>query len=311
MNGQASLTSIAASVLLCAALSSTASSEPPKGHSDPSVTNKIKSYVIGKAQDFTKSQLEHYFPTVELDATWSDNNKPSYGVLLVAPLSDINNVKDTFFTQESLYRRGDRTTINLGLGYRRLELGDTLLLGVNGFYDHEFRYDHGRTSLGLEARTTAGEVNLNRYIALTGWHSAGDGYEEQALSGWDIEAGIPMPYFNWTKFYARKFFWSAVEGGEDLQGKDLSLQIQLPILPNLTIKAGRRDYSGSTAHEKHLMISYNIVGGNNSKKSQPWISKKAFSLSSMADHRYDKVRRENLIIKQRRASGFTVSVVGF
>ena len=37
---------------------------------------------------------------------------------------------------------------------------DKLLLGVNTFYDQEFPYRHGRASLGLEARTTVGEVTL-------------------------------------------------------------------------------------------------------------------------------------------------------
>jgi adhesin/invasin len=41
------------------------------------------------------------------------------------------------------------------------------MLGVNAFYDHEFPYDHGRYSIGLEARSTVGEVNANMYQATT------------------------------------------------------------------------------------------------------------------------------------------------
>ena len=50
---------------------------------------------------------------------------------------------------------------------------------------------------------------------------------------------------------------------------------------------------------------------NAAKPSQPWFSEKAYQLSSMEDRRYDKVRRENLIVKQKGNQGFTVRYVPF
>jgi hypothetical protein len=41
---------------------------------------------------------------------------------------------------------------------------------------------------------------------------------------------------------------------------------------------------------------------NAAKPSEPWFGEKAYQLSSMEDRRYDKVRRENLIIKQKRSA---------
>jgi hypothetical protein len=76
--------------------------------------------------------------------------------LFLTPFFDLSKIQDTFFMQNSLFHKDNRTTINTGLGYRKLTLENNLLIGVNGFYDHEFPYNHGRTSLGLELRTTVG-----------------------------------------------------------------------------------------------------------------------------------------------------------
>ena len=87
------------------------------------------------------------------------------GVLVVRPLSDPSNITNTIFTQGSLYFSDEgRKTLNLGLGDRFLTLDNKLLLGANIFYDHEFPYDHGRTSLGLEAKSSVGEINYNKYF---------------------------------------------------------------------------------------------------------------------------------------------------
>jgi hypothetical protein len=48
-----------------------------------------------------------------------------------------------------------------------------------------------------------------------------------------------------------------------------------------------------------------------SQATQPLFSQNAYSLSSMENKRYDKVRRENLIVKQKRNASFTVNVIGF
>jgi len=149
---------------------------------------------------FTQSFLEKYFPTVEVSFEGKDREVTS-GILVVAPLSDKEDIQNTIFTQLSAFYVDSRTTLNAGLGYRRLEFDNTLMLGVNAFYDHEFPYDHGRFSIGLEARTTVGEVNANIYKANTKWRRGEDGNQERALDGWDVEAGLPLPYMNWALYF--------------------------------------------------------------------------------------------------------------
>jgi adhesin/invasin len=230
-------------------------------------------------------------------------------LLILAPLSDPDDVKNTFFTQDSIYYQDNRTTINMGLGYRRLEMDNKLLLGVNAFYDHEFPYNHGRTSLGLEARSTVGEVNFNRYWAASGWKNGADGLEEHALGGTDLEAGVPLPYMNWAKLYVRGFIWNAYDGAADLKGNDISLRAQAPFMQGLSIEAGHRNFNNLPG-EDFIRINYNLMSTIKPQASQPLISQNAYSLSSMENKRYDKVRRENLIIKQKRAKTFAVVVSG-
>ena len=261
------------------------------------------------ATGVTKSYLEKYFPTVEVILDLFESNKPASSLLILAPLSDPSDVKNTFFTQDSIYYQDNRTTINMGLGYRRLEMDNKLLLGINAFYDHEFPYHHGRTSFGLEARTTVGEVNFNRYWAASGWKNGAEGLEEHALGGTDLEAGIPLPYMNWAKLYARGFIWNAYDGVADLKGNDISLRAQAPFMQGLAIEAGHRNFNNLPS-EDFIKISYNLMSLMKPQAAQPLISQNAYSLSSMENKRYDKVRRENLIVKQKRTKDFSIQFVG-
>ena len=270
-----------------------------------------KSYANQQGVGIAKSFLQKYFPTVELQLDMFDYNKTQSGLLIVAPLSDPKDVKNTFFTQDSVYHKDDRTTVNLGLGYRRLEMDNKLMLGINAFYDHEFPYDNTRTSLGLEARTTVGELNFNQYWGISGWRNAANSLQEKSLGGTDIELGVPLPYMNWAKAYGRGFIWRGVDGADDLKGTDVSFRAVPPILPGLAIEVGRRTYVGSSPDENFLRIQYNLADMNAAKPSQPWFSERAYQLSSMEDRRYEKVRRENLIMKQKRNQGFTVRYVPF
>jgi len=262
------------------------------------VTNEVNKEAIG----ITKSFLQKYFPTVELQLDMFDYKKATSGILIVAPLSNPNDTKNIFFTQDSVYHSDDRTTVNLGLGYRRLEMDNKVMLGVNAFYDYEFPYGNRRTSIGLEARTTVGELNFNQYWGASNWMNAANSYQEKSLGGTDIELGVPLPYMNWAKVYGRGFIWRGVDGANDLKGADVSLKAQLPLLPGLAIEVGRRTYTNDTRDENFLRISYNLTDMSKPNPSISWFTSKAYSLDSMENQRYNKVRRENMIIKQVRST---------
>ena len=270
------------------------------------LVNEGKSYANEKGVGITKSFLEKYFPTVELQVDMFDNKKTTSGILIVVPLSDPKDIKNTFFMQDSVYHNDGRTTLNLGLGYRRLEMDNKLLLGVNAFYDHEFPYDHGRTSFGLEARTTIGEVNFNQYFGASGWRAGKDNINEASLGGTDLELGLPLPYMNWAKVYGRGFIWQGKDGSSDLKGGDISLRAQVPGIPGLSVEGGRRLFTTTGYDDQSfLRVNLNITDLYALKTTQPLFSEKAYSFDSMENQRYAKVRRENLIMKQKQTN-FTI-----
>ena len=270
--------------------------------------------VVEKGVGVTKSFLEQYFPTVELNFGAQGGSKPSGGLLVVAPLSDPDDIFNTYFTQGSVFYQDNRTTLNLGLGYRKLSDNKMLLTGINAFYDHEFPYDHGRTSIGVEARTTAWEINANKYWATTKWKTGKDGFEERALDGYDIEAGVPLPFMNWATVFVKHFQWDTLGGVPELKGENVSLRAQFPgMLTGLEMEAGRTFTSGSTyKDENYVRVFYNLTAAlaDKPKKRRGWLSKTAYKLESMEDKRFERVRRTNTIVKQKRKPG-TIQVVGY
>ena len=277
------------------------------------IIDKTKQDALNNASSLavtkTKSYLETLFPTVEVSLGLGDPGKPTGGVLVVSPLSNPKDIYNTTFAQGSVFLNDNRQTVNIGLGHRILELDKKLLLGINAFYDHEFPYDHQRTSVGFEARSSIGEINTNKYWALTKWRSGRDGSDERALDGQDIEAAVPLPYINWAKASVRHFRWDAVDGVSDLKGNDYSLRAEIPMLPGFSIEAGRRDYK-SKSDENFVRITWSPKAPVDTLKTPQLVSNEAYTLTSMEDRRYEKVRRENLIIKQKRKAG-GVNLVGY
>jgi len=260
--------------------------------------------VVEEGVGITESFLERYFPTVEISYGAAGGEKPTAGLLIVAPLTDKEDIFNTVFTQVSGFYQDNRTTLNLGLGYRHITDNKKFLYGINAFYDHEFPYDHGRTSVGVEAMSTMWEVRGNKYWATTDWKTGRRGQQERALDGYDLEAGIPLPYMNWTTVFIKHFKWDAYDGADDLEGQDLSFRAQFPaFLKGLEVEAGRSFYK-DYRNESFVKISYNLTEIFKEKKSyrEPWFNKTAYRLESVEHKRFEKVRRENLIVKQTRGS---------
>jgi len=181
-------------------------------------------------------------------------------------------------------------------------------LGANMFYDHELDTDHKRTSFGGEFRTSIAELNANYYWALSDLKTINATLFEQALDGWDLELGVPLPFINWAKVYAKTFRWHG-ELNDDFDGNEYSLRLNPPFSANWTVEAIVSDREEGD-DVKTLTVTYNFLTGvRDQSKSQNLIQDTAYQLHSMAAHRFDKVRRENRIIKEETTAGF--AIVGF
>ena len=265
---------------------------------------KTANYLNTSAKNNAHTYLSNYFPTVEVQVDLLNRNNPSTGVLVVMPLSSPEDSVNTIFNQSSVYHSDSRTTINIGLGYRRLMLNNKLLFGTNIFYDHEFPYHHKRYSLGLEAKTSVGQINYNQYFNGSNWKVGKSGVSERTLSGSDLEIGMPLPYMNWATVFVKQFRWDAVDNVFDKKGNTVSLRAFIPVLPALEIEAGHTNHHRGKKDTNFINISYSIKHQN---KKQLWMSSEAYKLTDISHLRYSKVRRENKIYKQKNSNGVTTT----
>ena len=83
------------------------------------------------------------------------------------------------------------------------------------------------------------------------------------------------------------------------------------MIPGLEIQAGRT-FKDGLSDENYMSVTYNVTEAF-SKRDKPleqkWISNTAYKLASMEHRRYEKVRRENIIVKQ--INGGKLSVKGY
>ena len=249
------------------------------------------------------SYLSDKFPTAEIGLSTGVTNEVTGSILVVKPLTDLNDNENIMFTQGSLFLSdNNRETINLGFGNRKLINDDKLLVGANLFYDYELDYGHQRASVGIEAISSVGSFRFNQYYGLSGWKTGLDSIKEKALNGDDVELGMPLPYMPWTNLYFRSFNWEGASGAADQKGDELSLEAKLS---NFNIEVGKRSHDGTTEDEEFIRLTWTCCSNSNNELG---LSDTAYNLTSVADQKFAKVRRQNLIVKQKEMS---LTVIGF
>jgi len=265
----------------------------------------INNFFTNNVNSFLSNSLGKIFPTTEVSLSSGVTNEVTGSILVVKPLT--NDEDNILFTQASLFFSDDsRETLNLGIGKRKLLIDDKLIIGANLFYDHEFEYYHRRTSLGIEMISSIGHLRANQYYALSGWKQEGvNGIEERALSGNDVEVGAPLPYLPWTSVNFRSFKWEGVEGALDQEGDEMSLEAKLPF--GITVEGGKRSHDGITEDAQFVEVTWTCCK-EEGVSEKFGISDKAYNLTSVANQRFAKVKRQNLIVKQKKMD---LSVIGF
>jgi adhesin/invasin len=251
---------------------------------------------------------------IELEWQIRENFASEYAITTVQPLWESNDFQDTIFTQLSLRRYElfgrDRDVANIGLGYRRLIFNDTVLMGANNFYDYEFDLNHQRTSLGFEAKWAGLDFSTNKYWGLSNGHTDDQklGVEEEPLDGHDIELTSQVPYLPWAKVTGRRYWWKTKTASEDIKGWEASINMDL--LQNLQIEAGVNSdnfIKDNNNNEVYIMSRFHFNFNRPITASSQVISTDPWLMRDMKDFRLDKVKRENKIIVERRASGISIA----
>jgi adhesin/invasin len=264
--------------------------------------NATESYVEG----VSLKGLNSIFDKAELNMEFNDGT-PEFEIGVLKAY-DENSPNAFLFNQIGINRYDKRTTLNLGLGYRVLNTDQTWMGGVNAFYDQEFPDDHKRSSIGVELVSSAVQLRANKYHAITGFITDKSGTDQSALNGNDASLKVALPYLPGAFFEYTKYKWEALEGAADAKGKKYALGGALS--DNLSLNIIRTDYDDTATKDKNRVeLSYNWNFGNKSKRPTVFnTTATAYQLTKLTTQKYDLVKRENRIAKQKKfsatASGF-------
>ena len=273
----------------------------------------FKNNLQQSAENYVSSRIEQSlserFRNVEIDITDLDGDDTKFTIFTVQPLYDNPAAGRATFFQGGIIALDDADTLNLGLGQRWILNDGKVIAGLNLFYDNEWDAGHERVSVGGEVLTSVGDVRINSYTALSDTETV-NGADETALDGMDMELAFPLPYLPNTRIHAKSFSWEGHDGADDLEGTTISLRSALPY--GLELEAGSTSYDDDAKEDADFVsLSFNIARFHQQQYVQQpvLVSDKAFALTDITDRRFEKVRRNNQIVKQVRRAG-TIVVKG-
>ena len=256
-------------------------------------TLKIKNKFVSSFESFLNENFENTDFTIKS----IENNKPEIGILTLKPLIDTDNGL-TFFQGSFFTHDGDRETLNLGFGKRILSNDESFLFGLNGFYDHELDYDHQRASIGGEIKSSILELSTNHYFGISGEQTGKNNIKEEVADGYDLEFGAHVPYVPTAKMYAKIFEYD-IPGGSDFEGVEYSSNIGIPNT-GMNFEVGYKDYGNNSYEDQWFFgLTFSL---NKMNPNKNFVSDQAFERVSMKDKKYEKVRRENIIVKSKAFS---------
>ena len=214
---------------------------------------------------------------------------------IITSLSENNEELQTYWlNQTNFSNQNDRQTFNTGFIYRNLSPSNNWIRGINFFYDHEFPENHQRASVGLEIKSSAIEFNSNYYKGLSGDKTVGT-ETERAMDGIDAEFGIQVPYMPSSKLFFHGYEWDGVD--YDVKaGNKISLRMRPSSA--LEIEIGAEDNDRQSDYKTTAKITLTkTIGETPERNSGFYISDKAFEFQDMSGEVYEKVRRQNRIVK--------------
>lgn len=255
----------------------------------------------------------NWLKRIELDASFQRNGTPEWSILTVQPLYQSDDFEHTLFTQISQLRYNylnySRDVTNLGLGYRELFADNAILVGVNGFYDYEWKRRHKRLGYGAELKWAGLDLTANGYKAISNAVTRGlnAGTQEEALDGYDLEGAIQFPYLPWLRANTKYYRWSTINNAVDVKGWTVGAQADLT--QNISVEGGISDDNFSD-RSPFVQVTFSIPFDGSRKPvavSEGFIGQQAWHMRDMSNYTLVKVRRENKIILEQSGSGVVIT----
>jgi hypothetical protein len=276
--------------------------------SPESLGRRVERVVTQFAETESKKQAEAFLDNVQVSVT-SIKNGPAYEVRGLKAFDQVNP-NHFGFTEFGLVSDEEDTTVNIGVGIRKLSEDQTVMSGINAFYDREAGSGHKRGSIGVELVSAPFRFNANRYYALSDGKALTALQTEKPMSGRDVDVELALPYFPGLFAGYNQSKWYGEDGVADVERKSYRLKGNLS--KNFSVEVGKRTYSSGIEDQNTAKLSYNYVFGADSNvptiidmDTQPYRHKK------VGPHeRYRLVERENKVVTQVSQSGLQVTFTG-
>ena len=201
------------------------------------VENKIYSKIDDFAQNIGKDFADSFrdfenLKYLDFSLNVQEGFDPSIQIESVSKLIEFDD--GALFNQLNLISQDSKTTINLGVGKRKLYDSDTYMLGTNFFIDYQFDESHLRSGLGFEAISNSLDFIANYYNAISGFKTTGDG-REKALDGYDLKLNYHLSNQSNTDFFVQLFEWENPSSTYEEKGEKLGITSSIG---NLALEIG-------------------------------------------------------------------------
>ena len=186
--------------------------------------------------------------------------KPLYSVETVQPLGHYDEKsRDVWFTQQRISRASDiGTTLNVGVGYRRISKDDRHLYGAHLFYDHRFLRHHDRLSGGLEYMSGESEFRFNWYGSASDERVLDANLHtlERVANGYTLEYGKTFKNARWARVYVEGYHWNQ-ERQADKNGLRVGSELQLTPRVSVDMGYNKPEHNSGGAYGK---ITFRLAG---------------------------------------------------
>ena len=280
---------------------STANAENIKSKVENKIYSKIDDFAQNIGEDFADSFRDfENLKYLDFSLNVQEGFDPSIQIESVSKLKEYDD--GALFNQLNLISQDSKTTINLGIGKRKLFDNDAYMLGTNFFIDYQFDEAHLRSGLGFEAISNSLDFIANYYNAISGFKNTGDG-REKALDGYDLKLNYHLSNKSNTDFFVQLFEWENPSSTYEEKGEKLGITSSIG---NLALEIG---YLNDNKDNDGLFGSLKVViplGEQRETANKRNENTNENSLN-VRNKMYMPVQRENKIKLVKISSGVKVS----
>ena len=273
------------------------------------IKSKVENKIYSKIDDFAQNIGEGFADSfrdfenlkyLDFSLNVQEGFDPSIQIESVSKLIEFDD--GALFNQLNLISQDSKTTINLGVGKRKLYDSDTYMLGTNFFIDYQFDESHLRSGLGFEAISNSLDFIANYYNAISGFKNTGDG-REKALDGYDLKFNYHLSSKSNTDFFVQLFEWENPNSTYEEKGEKVGMTSSIG---NLAFEIG---YLNDNKDNDGLFGSLRVVIPLGEQREDTINKDENTNKNSLSvrNKLYMPVQRENKIKLVKISSGVKVS----